>query len=66
MRIVGHSVNPFLFGTGSWVYTQIKGLERWRAVDEGAATPGEGVDPGAELEIDAAAAERLRALGYGD
>jgi colanic acid/amylovoran biosynthesis glycosyltransferase len=26
-----HSVNPFLFGTGSWVYGQIRGLERWRA-----------------------------------
>ncbi len=30
--VVGHSVNPFLFGTGSWIYGQIRGLARWRAV----------------------------------
>lgn len=30
--VVGHSVNPYLFGTGSWVYGQIRGLARWRAV----------------------------------
>jgi colanic acid/amylovoran biosynthesis glycosyltransferase len=30
--VVGHSVDPFLFGTGSWVYGQIRGLTRWRAV----------------------------------
>jgi colanic acid/amylovoran biosynthesis glycosyltransferase len=30
--IVAHSVNPFLFSTGSWVYTQIKTLSRWRAI----------------------------------
>jgi colanic acid/amylovoran biosynthesis glycosyltransferase len=30
-RVVGHSVNPFLFGTGSWVYGQVRGLSRWRA-----------------------------------
>lgn len=29
--LVLHSVNPFLFGTGSWVYGQLRGLERWRA-----------------------------------
>jgi len=31
-RCVGHSVNPFLFGTGSWVYGQVIGLSRWHAV----------------------------------
>ena len=30
--VVGHSVNPFLFGTGSWVYGQLVGLARWRPV----------------------------------
>lgn len=30
--VVGHSVNPFLFGTGSWIYGQLRGLARWRAV----------------------------------
>jgi len=30
--VVAHSVNPFLFGTGSWVYTQLVGLRRWRAI----------------------------------
>jgi colanic acid/amylovoran biosynthesis glycosyltransferase len=30
-RVVAHSVNPFLFGTGSWVYGQIVSLRRWRA-----------------------------------
>jgi colanic acid/amylovoran biosynthesis glycosyltransferase len=29
-KVVAHSVNPFLFGTGSWVYSQITGLQRWR------------------------------------
>lgn len=29
--LVLHSVNPYLFGTGSWVYGQIRALERWRA-----------------------------------
>ena len=29
--LVGHSVNPFLFGTGSWIYGQLKGLSTWRA-----------------------------------
>jgi colanic acid/amylovoran biosynthesis glycosyltransferase len=28
---VGHSVSPFLFSTGSWVYGQIRGLSRWHA-----------------------------------
>jgi colanic acid/amylovoran biosynthesis glycosyltransferase len=32
MAVVGHSVNPFLFGTGSWIYGQVRGLSRWRAV----------------------------------
>jgi colanic acid/amylovoran biosynthesis glycosyltransferase len=31
-RVVAHSVNPFLFGTGSWVYAQIVALRRWRAI----------------------------------
>lgn len=30
--VCGHSVNPFLFGTGSWVYGQLVGLARWRPV----------------------------------
>ena len=30
--VVAHSVNPFLFGTGSWVYSQLVGLRRWRAI----------------------------------
>ncbi len=30
--VVAHSVNPFLFGTGSWVYLQLVGLRRWRAL----------------------------------
>jgi colanic acid/amylovoran/stewartan biosynthesis glycosyltransferase WcaL/AmsK/CpsK len=30
--VVAHSVNPFLFGTGSWVYSQLVGLRRWRAL----------------------------------
>lgn len=30
--VVAHSVNPFLFSTGSWVYTQIRTLKRWRAI----------------------------------
>jgi colanic acid/amylovoran biosynthesis glycosyltransferase len=29
--LVLHSVNPYLFGTGSWVYGQIKLLSRWQA-----------------------------------
>ena len=29
--VCGHSVNPFLFGTGSWVHGQVRGLRRWRA-----------------------------------
>lgn len=32
MNTVAHSVNPFLFGTGSWVYTQIKSLRRWHGI----------------------------------
>lgn len=32
MKVVAHSVNPFLFGTGSWVYTQIVSLRRWRGI----------------------------------
>jgi colanic acid/amylovoran biosynthesis glycosyltransferase len=31
-RVVAHSVNPFLFGTGSWVHGQIQGLARWKAL----------------------------------
>ena len=31
-RTVAHSVNPFLFGTGSWVYSQIRALKRWEAL----------------------------------
>jgi colanic acid/amylovoran biosynthesis glycosyltransferase len=30
--VVAHSVNPFLFGTGSWVYGQLKSLARYRAL----------------------------------
>jgi colanic acid/amylovoran biosynthesis glycosyltransferase len=30
-RVVLHSVNPYLFGTGSWVYGQVSALQRWRA-----------------------------------
>ncbi len=30
--VVAHSVNPFLFSTGSWVYTQIQTLAHWRAI----------------------------------
>ncbi len=30
--VVAHSVSPFLFSTGSWVYGQIRGLERWHAM----------------------------------
>jgi colanic acid/amylovoran biosynthesis glycosyltransferase len=29
---VAHSVNPFLFGTGSWVYGQIQSRKRWDAI----------------------------------
>ncbi len=29
---VAHSVNPFLFGTGSWVYGQIQSRDRWDAI----------------------------------
>jgi len=30
--VVAHSVNPFLFSTGSWVYGQIRALRDWRAI----------------------------------
>jgi colanic acid/amylovoran biosynthesis glycosyltransferase len=30
--VVAHSVNPFLFSTGSWVYGQLKSLSRYRAI----------------------------------
>ncbi len=29
---VAHSVNPFLFGTGSWVYGQLQSRRRWDAI----------------------------------
>src|SRR5688572_27607476 len=32
MDVVAHSVNPFLFGTGSWVHGQLANLRRWQAV----------------------------------
>ena len=32
LPVVGHSVSPFLFGTGSWIHGQLVGLTRWRAV----------------------------------
>ncbi|HEX6883513.1 MAG TPA: glycosyltransferase [Planctomycetota bacterium] len=31
-NVVAHSVNPFLFGTGSWVHGQLVGLTRWKAL----------------------------------
>lgn len=30
--VVAHSVNPFLFGSGTWVYSQLTTLTRWRAI----------------------------------
>ena len=30
--VVAHSVNPYLFSTGSWVHTQLVSLTRWRAL----------------------------------
>ena len=32
MLVAAHSVNPFLFGTGSWVYSQIVGMHRWQSI----------------------------------
>jgi colanic acid/amylovoran biosynthesis glycosyltransferase len=30
-KLVLHSVNPYLFATGSWVYGQVSQLQRWKA-----------------------------------
>lgn len=32
LPMVAHSVNPFLFGTGSWVYGQLQSRRRWDAM----------------------------------
>ncbi|HUR26687.1 MAG TPA: glycosyltransferase [Planctomycetota bacterium] len=31
-KVVAHSVNPFLFSTGSWVYSQLVTLREWRPI----------------------------------
>jgi colanic acid/amylovoran biosynthesis glycosyltransferase len=31
-KVVAHSVNPFLFNTGSWVYSQLVTLREWRPI----------------------------------
>ena len=70
--VCGHSVNPFLFGTGSWVYGQLVGLERWRPIvvakrRENAETfPLDGVHALYDLSPLAQVAQRVgrRAKGY--
>ncbi|HTF87227.1 MAG TPA: glycosyltransferase [Planctomycetota bacterium] len=31
-KVVAHSVNPFLFSTGSWVYSQLESLREWQPI----------------------------------
>jgi colanic acid/amylovoran biosynthesis glycosyltransferase len=31
-KVVAHSVNPFLFGSGTWVYSQLVSLRQWHPI----------------------------------
>ena len=64
-RVVAHSVNPFLFGTGSWVYAQIVALRRWQPIvvckrrENRAAYPLADVFALTDLSLPSQALERL-------